>query len=95
MGELLASARENSPRLFAIGAPFDKKDALKERGYRWLAEFSNPNGKKGVWSICVVDSDVSAEQKWLSDCIYTGKKTTYQCKTLTAKERYSVCEFEL
>jgi len=95
MAELLISAREKSQRLFAIGAPFDKKDALKERGYRWLAGFNNPNGKKGVWSICMADSEASTEQKWLSEHIYTGKKATYQCKTLTAKERYSVREFEL
>ncbi|MBL4759489.1 MAG: DNA polymerase III subunit epsilon, partial [Mariprofundaceae bacterium] len=79
----------------AIGAPFDKKDALKERGYRWLAGFHNPNGKKGVWSICMADSDAAIEQQWLSEHIYTGKKATYQSKTLTAKERYSVREFEL
>jgi len=95
MGELLASAREKSQRLFAIGAPFDKKDALKERGYRWLAEFCNPNGKKGVWSLCVPDSEAEAEKQWLSQHIFTGKKAGYQCKVLTAKERYSVREFEL
>jgi len=95
MGELLVSAREKSQRLFAIGAPFDKKDALKERGYRWLAGFHNPNGKKGVWSICIADSDASTEQQWLSEHIYTGKKATYQCKALTARDRYSVREFEL
>ncbi len=95
MGELLASAREKSQRLFAIGAPFDKKDALKERGYRWLAGFHQPNGKKGVWSICIADSDAAAEQQWLSEHIYTGKKATYQCKKLTARERYSIREFEL
>jgi len=95
MGELLESAREKSQRLFAIGAPFDKKDALKERGYRWLAEFSNPNGKKGVWSTCIADSEAETEKKWLSNHIYTGKKVTCQCKALTARERYSVREFEL
>jgi len=95
MGELLVSAREKSQRLFAIGAPFDKKDALKERGYRWLVGFHNPNGKKGVWSICIADSDAGTEQQWLSEHIYTGKKATYQCKALTARDRYSVREFEL
>jgi len=95
MAELLVSAREKSQRLFAIGAAFDKKDTLKERGYRWLAEFSNPNGKKGVWSVCIADSEAETEKKGRSDHIDTGKKATYQCKALTAKERYSVREFEL
>lgn len=95
MAELLVSAREKSQRIFAIGAPFDKKDALKERGYRWLPTFSSGISKKGVWSICVADSEVATEQQWLSEHIYTGKKAAYQCKALTARERYSVREFEL
>jgi len=95
MAELLASAREKKQRLFAIGAPFDKKDALKERGYRWLADFCHPNGKKGVWSTCVVDAEVEIEHQWLSEHIYMGKKSACQCKMLTAKDRYSVREFVL
>jgi len=95
MAELLASAREKSMRIFAIAAPFDKKDALKDRGYRWLPTFSYGASKKGVWSTCVNESDGEAEKTWLSEHVYTGKKAAFQCKILTAKERYSVREFLL
>lgn len=95
MSELLISAREKKQRIFAIGAPFDKKDSLKERGYRWLPTFSCGTSKKGVWSLCVSESQADIEQKWLTEHVYQGKKASFQCKRLTAKSQYSVREFEL
>jgi len=95
MGELLAAARMNNVRFFAIGAPFDKKDALKERGYRWLADFTAPNGKKGVWSINVSEADTAEEETWLKEHVYAGKTGMLQKKRLTARERYSVREYML
>jgi len=32
---LLANARETTMRVFAVDSPFDRKDLLKGRGYRW------------------------------------------------------------
>jgi len=97
MASLLASAREKSQRLFAVTAPFDKKDDLKARGYRWLADFSykDPFGKqkKGVWSISVSGADSKAEQQWLTDNIYSPKKALFRHVDLTARNRYSIREF--
>ena len=95
MSELLISAREKKQRIFAIGAPFDKKDSLKERGYRWLPTFSYGASKKGVWSLCVPESQADIEQTWLTEHVYPGKKASFQCKRLTAQNHYSVREFEL
>ncbi|MDQ6991664.1 MAG: 3'-5' exonuclease [Mariprofundaceae bacterium] len=95
MGELLRIARKPKLRIFALAAPFDKKDALKERGYRWLADFLNKNGKKGVWSLLIEEDAREAEETWLREEIYTQKSPMFQCKTLTAKNRYSVREFAL
>ena len=39
MSALLTHAREKSRRYFAVAAPFDRKDDLKARGYRWMAGF--------------------------------------------------------
>jgi hypothetical protein len=36
LGELLVSARRATVRVFAEGAPFESKDILKARGYRWF-----------------------------------------------------------
>ncbi len=92
MAALLAGAREKTQRLFAVRAPFEKKDDLKARDYRWLADFSH-NGKKGVWSKSIREADIEAEQQWLSDTIYSGKKAQFMSKEITPKDRYSVREF--
>jgi len=96
MSALLAGARENSQRLFATAAPFDKKDDLKARGYRWLADCSyqqHGKQKKGVWSICVGKADIEAEQQWLTETIYNGKAEQFSVVDLSAKDRYSIREF--
>ncbi|MDQ6973629.1 MAG: DNA polymerase III subunit epsilon, partial [Mariprofundaceae bacterium] len=95
MGELLRHARKSKVRIFALAAPFDKKDELKARGYRWLADFLNKNGKKGVWSLLIEESAREAEETWLRDEIYSQKEPMFQCKILTAKDRYSLREFAL
>jgi len=96
MGQLLMLAREVRQRFFAIAAPFDKKDVLKERSYQWIPEFVHAGtGKKGVWSKAVADSDAAVEKQWLTENIYVGKKAAYQCKSLTARERYALKECEL
>lgn len=97
MAGLLSAARVESHRLFAVDAPFDKKDDLKARGYQWLADFgySDRHGKprKGVWSTVVPAATIEAEQQWLTDTVYQGKRDRYIAKVITARERYSAREF--
>lgn len=93
MASLLASARAKSQRFFAIRAPFDKKDDLKARGYRWLADFTHA-GKKGVWSKAISENDSEAEQQWLSDNIYNGKADQFVHHDINAIDRYSIREFK-
>ena len=97
--ELLANARINSRRYFATSAPFEKKDVLKARGYRWLADLAYTDNlnkqKKGVWSI-VVDEDASeAEASWLNETVYAGSKATFASIAITAGNRFSTREFAL
>ena len=98
MAELLTHAREKSRRFFAVGAPFDKKDELRERGYRWLATYpytdNRGNSKKGVWSKAVPESDISDEEAWLTENIYQGKAAQFVYNDITANNRYSSSEFE-
>ncbi len=80
---VLAQLRDNAIaktyRIPAKGAPFEKKDVLKERGYRWNAE-------KKVWWTEVRELD--EEMAWLSDEVY-GKSMKLASETITAKNRYS------
>ncbi|PIW44077.1 MAG: DNA polymerase III subunit epsilon [Zetaproteobacteria bacterium CG12_big_fil_rev_8_21_14_0_65_54_13] len=96
MSLLLEKARENRRRLFAVGAPFDKKDELRARGYRWLADVAMPDRygkqKKGVWSRVVAGPDIESEEQWLQTAIYAGK-AGFVARDITARDRYSVREF--
>lgn len=98
MSLLLNKAREKSRRFFTVGAPFDKKDDLKERAYRWLSDFSYVdqygNQKKGVWSKPVKEDEVEAEQQWLNENIYQGKTDVFSFKDVNATARYSLREFK-
>ncbi|TLS76659.1 DNA polymerase III subunit epsilon [Mariprofundus erugo] len=97
MQALLLKAREKSKRFFAIGAPFEMKDQLRQRGYNWLADaaFTDRSGhvKKGVWSKVVAMTDVAAEELWLGGTVYAGRAVTYSAREISAQDRYSVREF--
>jgi len=99
MFDLLAHAREKTRRFFAVGAPFDKKDDLRARGYRWLPDFTyldaRGSNKKGVWSKSVAESDIQAEETWLTESIYAGKTAQFTFNDMTASNRYSIAEFKV
>ena len=97
MAELLAHAREKSRRYFAIRAPFEKKDDLKARGYRWLPDFTysdHGKQKKGVWSMSVCEADIETERLWLEETVYKGKPALFTFKDVSADDRYSIREFK-
>jgi DNA polymerase-3 subunit epsilon len=60
--ELLDEVRRERFRVRAVGTPFDAKDDLKARGYRWDAELRH------WWTEVDVD-EMPAEQEWL-DALY-------------------------
>jgi len=98
MSELLIRARDTSRRFFALHAPFEKKDELRERGYRWMPHYSYIDKfgktKKGVWSGMVSEADIEAEESWLVETIYNGKDNLFTHKDITARDRYSLREFD-
>jgi len=79
---LLDSAREPSLRLWALGSPFDSKDRLKARGYRW-------EGEKRCWYREVARRELDAELAWLRQAVFAGKGATIEVETFDAKTRYS------
>jgi DNA polymerase-3 subunit epsilon len=83
---LLRSARKKTIRIWAVGAPFDAKDALKARRYRW-----NPgdNGRPKAWYRDVREDEQAAEQKWLADVVYGGTSGKWKLDVLDARTRYS------
>ena len=67
LNALLKSARAKSFRIWAIGSVFEKKNVLKNRGYRWW-----PGGqlKKRSWYIDVDENNVEPETNFLKEEIY-------------------------
>jgi DNA polymerase-3 subunit epsilon len=67
LNALLKSARAKSFRIWAIGSAFEKKDLLKNRGYRWW-----PGGqlKKRSWYIDVDENSMESETTFLKEEIY-------------------------
>ena len=80
LGALLESARTPSIQLFAEDSPFEAKDKLKARGYRW-----DPNRR--VWWTSLAPDAYQDELAWLREEIYGGPFTP-SSREITAFERY-------
>ncbi|GAN47624.1 3'-5' exonuclease [Methylobacterium radiotolerans] len=64
MGKLLENARRPTVRVWALGAPFEVKDLLRERGYRWNV---GEDGRPRAWHREVERDQVEAELRYLDD----------------------------
>lgn len=83
LAHLLVAAKGTRYRLQATGAPFDAKDALKERGYRWDAA-------NKVWHIRFNDeAALQLECDWLAVSVYSSRAARVQIEALDAHVRYA------
>ena len=85
LAQLLERARQPTWRIWAENSPFDLKDVLKARGYRWNGEGS---GSPKAWFIDVTDDAREAELAFLNAEIYQGEIELLVQK-LTAYDRFS------
>ncbi|MEZ5664368.1 MAG: 3'-5' exonuclease [Burkholderiaceae bacterium] len=83
LARLMAVARQPGYRLRATGSPFEKKDLLKARGYRW-------DGDARVW-YCALTSDAALESElqWLKAQVYGERRAQVEVEVLDALTRYS------
>ncbi|WP_404478350.1 3'-5' exonuclease [Novosphingobium sp. BL-52-GroH] len=65
LAKLVACSERPSYRVNAVDAPFEGKDALKARGYRWDAAMR-------FWGRTVPEGDLESERTWLLQDIYAG-----------------------
>ncbi|NDG85944.1 MAG: DNA polymerase III subunit epsilon [Proteobacteria bacterium] len=63
--ELLLNARKASIQMMAVGAPFESKDLLKARGYRW-------DNQNRHWWKEIDPSGLIDETAWLEEAVYQG-----------------------
>jgi len=86
LAALLERARKKTMRVWAEQSPFDLKDSLKRRGYRWS---DGSDGRPRSWYIDVDESTLDDEIAFLKTEIYL-RDTEPRLQTLTAFDRFSV-----
>jgi DNA polymerase-3 subunit epsilon len=83
LAHLLTAAARPSFRLQASGAPFEAKDLLKNRSYRW-------NKDLRVWHTSLPDEEaLQAECEWLRTNVYGQRGGQVLIEKLDASSRYS------
>ena len=85
LAKLLERARRPTWRIWAEGAPFERKDALKARGYRWNSDYG---GAPRAWYIDVDEADREAELGFLRAEIY-GHEIELLSRRIEAHDRFS------
>ncbi len=83
-GHLLASARKALVRIWAEGSPFDMKDVLKARGYRWN---DGSDGRPKAWWVEVDEDAGEAELAFLRREVYRREVEPFR-QRITAFERF-------
>ncbi|NJB89487.1 DNA polymerase-3 subunit epsilon [Sphingopyxis italica] len=82
MSHLLERCDRPNFLVAAVGAPFDAKDLLKVRGYRWNAE-------RRHWWREIDEDDIQGEKIWLDQVVYKSSNGQPTLTKITASERFS------
>ncbi|MEX0955039.1 MAG: 3'-5' exonuclease [Rhizobiaceae bacterium] len=85
LASLLMRARQTTWRIWATNSPFELKDTLKSRGYRWNGD---DNRKPKAWFVDVSDDQKDRELDYLRREIYKGE-IELEVTRITAFDRYS------
>jgi DNA polymerase-3 subunit epsilon len=85
MARLIEEARKATCRIWAENSPFDFKDILKARGYRWNGE---ANGRPRSWYFDVAEDGLDDELTFLRKEIYQ-REAEIPVVRLTAYDRFS------
>ena len=85
LADLLARARRKTFHIWAENAPFQLKDALKSRHYRWN---DGTDGRPRSWHIDVEEQGLDAELNFLKKEIYQRDVEIY-FREMTALDRFS------
>jgi DNA polymerase III subunit epsilon len=83
---LLETARRKTVRIWAEQSPFDLKDELKKRGYRWSA---GDEGRPKAWYVDIDEAQRDDEIAYLRRSIYLQDVDLFT-QTLSAYDRFSI-----
>lgn len=79
---LFKTLDEKDWRVYAVDSPFESKDMLKERAYRWDAP-----GK--VWHRTLGEAAMREEIQWLKENVYKRPKVNLRFESFDARTRFS------
>jgi DNA polymerase-3 subunit epsilon len=83
---LLENARRKTVRVWAEQSPFDLKDELKKRGYRWSP---GEDGRPKAWYVDVDEAKRDEEVDYLRRTIYLRDVDPFT-QAMTATDRFSI-----
>lgn len=83
---LLNEARRTTVRIWALGAPFDMKQSLKQRRYRWN---DGSDGRPRSWYVDVDEFRHCAEIEYLRSEIYQRDDVDFHIQRMNAFCRFS------
>jgi DNA polymerase-3 subunit epsilon len=83
--ELYDASQRSRVRIFAEGSPFDMKDLLKARGYRWS---DGSDGRPKSWWIEIGEDALDGELHYLRTEIYRWPDADPPTRRLTAVDRF-------
>ena len=86
MSRLLDAARAESIRIWASNTPFEQKDKLKARGYKWI---DNTPTQGKAWVIDVCESQLEDEMTYLRSEIYRRDSIQIPLARVTAYDRFT------
>ena len=84
--QLLTNALAVRFKLYATNSPYESKDLLKARGYRWSM---NQNDKHRAWSIELTEDKVAEEINYLRSNVYGGSSINIPVEIFDAYSRFS------
>ena len=83
---LIDNALKTKIRLWALGAPFDKKDVLKQRKHHW--QTGEKEGHK-AWYIDLPEDEVEKEMTYMRIHVFSRDIRELSMDRLSSKLRYS------
>jgi DNA polymerase III subunit epsilon len=83
---LLATARRRTFRLWALEAPIECKDLLKERGYCWN---SGSDGRPRAWYRDLDRELLVEEERFLAERVYNGGSCRHELIRIDYSNRFS------
>ncbi len=80
---LLDTAQSADLKIWALNTPFESKDKLKNRQYRWHAE-------QRTWYKSISQKELDQEAAWLRQEVYDQRPFQLKQKTVDAYNRFSI-----